>query len=126
MCKKKETIDIIEGERHIWLDFKNNGRAAACVGNSEGDVGETPSKNRGQTSLQLIIRGETARSFENEYSKDSSKTLCIPTLIIVRAIWKSRNKYLINDRDVGPIETGETLKELIREQMRKVGMQRVP
>ena len=33
----------------------------------------------------------------------------------VWAIWKSRNKYSINDEDAAPIKTGETLKELIQE-----------
>ena len=37
----------------------------------------------------------------------------------VWAIWKSRNKYSINDQYVAPIETGETLKVLIQEQVRK-------
>ena len=35
------------------------------------------------------------------------------------AIWKSRNKNSINDQDVAPRETNETLKELVADLVRK-------
>ena len=47
------------------------------------------------------------------------KRLHILISMIVWAIWKSRNKYSINDQDIAPIKTGETLKALIWEQVRK-------
>jgi len=37
----------------------------------------------------------------------------------IRSIWKSRNKSTILDQDVTPKETRETLKELIKDLIRK-------
>ena len=53
------------------------------------------------------IRGAAALSFEDDYRKDSER-LRILISMTIWAIWKSRNKYSINDQDVASIETGET------------------
>jgi hypothetical protein len=116
ICRKKESIEIIENEQHIWLECENNGQAAAWeIARAMWE--RTTSKVWPNISLGLI-RGTAALTFENDYRKDSER-LRILISMTVWAIWKSRNKYSINDQDVAPIETGETLKELIREQVRK-------
>ena len=46
-----------------------------------------------------LIRGMSAIGFENDQGKDAER-LCILITLAVWAIWKSRNKSLINDQDV--------------------------
>ena len=57
-------------------------------------------------------------SFENDLSKDSERIRILISMT-VWTIWKSRNKNSINDQDVSQAETRETLRELIRDMIRK-------
>jgi len=65
-----------------------------------------------------LIRGITAQSFKEDLTKDSER-LRILVSMTIWAIWKSRNKNTIQDQVVTPNETRETLKELIRDIIRK-------
>src|SRR5258708_11180822 len=65
-----------------------------------------------------LIRGAAAISFEDDHKKDSERLRTLISMTIW-AIWKSRNKNSINDQDVGPNEADATLKELIRNKVRK-------
>ena len=65
-----------------------------------------------------LIRGAPTVTFENDHTKDSER-LRILISMTVWVIWKSRNKNTINNQDVAPGEATSTLKELIRDLMRK-------
>ena len=65
-----------------------------------------------------LIRGITALSFKDDLTKDSER-LRILVSMTIWAIWKSRNKNTMQDQVVMPNETRETLKELIRDIIRK-------
>jgi len=59
-----------------------------------------------------LIRGSAAITFNGDYNSDSER-LRILISMTIWAIWKSRNKNTINNQDVVPNETIETLKEMI-------------
>jgi len=65
-----------------------------------------------------LIRGITALSFEDDLTRDSER-LRILVSMTIWAIWKSRNKNTLQDQVVTPNETRETLKEMIRDIIRK-------
>ena len=79
--------------------------------------GKTTSRTRPNMTTDLI-RGITAQSFKDDLTKDSER-LRILVSMTIWAIWKSRNKNTIQDQVVTPNETRETLKELIRDIIRK-------
>ena len=88
-------------------------------GGSRGLHGRKRHPSRPWPNISLgLIGGAAALSFERDYRKDSER-LRILISMTIWAIWKPRNKYSINDQDVASIEIGETLKELIRELVRK-------
>ena len=65
-----------------------------------------------------LIRGAAALTFDDDYSKDSERLRILITMTIW-AIWKIRNKISINNQDVHPGETRDTLKDLIKDLVRK-------
>ena len=65
-----------------------------------------------------LIRGAPALKFEIDLCKDSDR-LRILISMAVWAIWKSRNRSAILDRNTSTTETAETFKELIQDQIRK-------
>jgi len=65
-----------------------------------------------------LIRGSPALSFENDLNKDAERLWTLIS-IMIWSIWKSRNKCTILDQDVTPNETRETLKEQIKDLIRK-------
>ena len=65
-----------------------------------------------------LIRGAPTIGFENNQNKDSER-LHILIALTVWVIWKSRNKSLIDNQEVTPYETAETLKNIITNLVRK-------
>ena len=65
-----------------------------------------------------VIRGAAALSFEKDTSKDSER-LKILISMTIWAIWKSKLKICIKDKDVTPNETAQLLRELITELITK-------
>ena len=65
-----------------------------------------------------LIRGAPALTFQDDSSKDSER-LRILISMTIWAIWKSRNKNTILNRETVPNETRDTLKELIKDLIRK-------
>ena len=115
-CKKEESIDILESEQHLWLECSHNGQHSAWA---TAKLIWEKSTERPWPNLSLgLIRGSAAISFEDDENKDSER-LRILISMTIWAIWKSRNKKSINDQDVAPNEASTTLRELIRDLMRK-------
>ena len=85
------------------------------MGNSKKNLGEINRKALARhidRANQGLIRGAATITFENDHTN-------ILNSMIIWAIWKSRNKNTINDQDVAPGEASSTLKDLIRDLMRK-------
>ena len=115
-CMRREGTEILETERHIWLDCEHNGQNLAWELTSRIWRKTTP---RTWPIISLgLIRGAPAIGFENDQNKDSER-LRILIALSVWAIWKSRNKSSINDQVVTPYETAETLKNVITDLVRK-------
>ena len=115
-CKKKESREIIEGEQHLWLECSNNGRNVA---RETAKRFWEKSTQRPWPNISLsLIRGAAAITFENAHNKDAERLRILISLTIW-AIWKSRYNNTINNQDVELSEATRTLKELIRDLMRK-------
>ena len=80
-------------------------------------MAKTTPRNWPNISIGLI-RGAATIAFENDQNKDSERIRILISLT-VWAIWKSRNKSLVNEQDVSPNETKESLKEIITDLVRK-------
>jgi len=115
-CKKNRNIDTIESEIHMWTECENNGQ------NLTWDTAKLiwqKTTTRAWPDVTMgLIRGATALTFEDDSSKDSER-LRILISMTIWAIWKSRNKNTILDQEAVPSETRDTLKELIRDLIRK-------
>jgi len=115
-CKKKDNSEIMESEQHMWLECENNRQALTWE--TAKEVWQK-STERDWPNLSIgLIRGTAALKFEIDLNKDSDR-IRILISIGIWAIWKSRDKTAITDQDVSPNETSETLKELIKAQVRK-------
>jgi len=115
-CKKKNDEEIVESEQHMWLDCENNGQNQAWETTKKIWQKCTP---RPWPPLSMcLIRGSPALSFENDLNKDAERLRTLIS-ITIWSIWKSRNKCTILDQDVTPNETRETLKEQIKDLIRK-------
>ena len=113
---RREGTEVLETVRHIWLDCEHNGQNLAWELTSRIWRKTTP---RTWPIISLgLIRGAPAIGFENDQNKDSER-LRILIALSVWAIWKSRNKSSINDQEVTPYETAETLKNIITDLVRK-------
>ena len=106
----------IETEQHLWLECEHNGQEITWE-TARKIWRKTTTRNWPNTSLGLI-RGIPAFGFENDPNKDSERLRILVTLT-VWAIWKSRNKSSINDQDISPNETAETLRNSITDLVRK-------
>ena len=72
-----------------------------------------------ETSLAHLAPSTTAQNEELILAQTPGNPRAIHILNSMTVWAICRKKYSINDRNVAPIETGETLKELIWEQVRK-------
>ena len=115
-CKKQESVETAESESHLWLECRNNGQIAAWE--TAKSVWEKSTERPWPDISIGLIRGAAAITFEDDHTKDSER-LRILISMTIWAIWKSRNKNTINNQDVAPGEASSTLKELIRDLMRK-------
>ena len=115
-CKEKGLPNTIENEQHLWLECAHNGQSQAWE-TTRSIWGKTTSRTWPNMTTDLI-RGITALSFIDDFTKDSER-LRILVSMTIWAIWKSRNKNTIQNQVVTPNETRETLKELIRDIIRK-------
>ena len=115
-CERKQNIDIVETETHLWLECNNNGQRQAWE-LAERLWRKTTKRNWPIITIGLI-RGAAAISFEKDTNKDSER---LRTLIpmTVWAIWKSKIKSSIYNQDVTPNETTQLLKELISDLIKK-------
>ena len=115
-CKKKRNREIVETEKHMWLECDNSGQAQAW------EMSEkiwNKSTDRAWPTISLgLIRGAAALTFENDMTKDSER-LRILISMTIWAIWKSKLKISINNQDVAPSETTQTLKSLISDLVTK-------
>jgi len=109
-CKRILDAEILEDEKHIWLNCENNGQEAAWE-TAKSSWQKTTTRPWPTVSIGLI-KGATALVFDNDYNRDSER-LRILVLMTTWAIWKSRNKNAINNQNVSPNETKEVLKDLI-------------
>ena len=115
-CKKNRNIDIIESETHMWKECENNGQNLAW--DTAKLIWQKTTTRTWPDVTMGLIRGATALTFEGDSNKDSER-LRILISMTVWAIWKSRNKNTILDLETVPSETRDTLKELIRDLIRK-------
>jgi hypothetical protein len=116
LCKKKNDIQVLESEQHLWLNCENNGQRMAWI-MAENVWKKTTSRNWPVLTTGLI-KGASAITFENDSNKDSER-LRILISMTIWAIWKSRNKNTISDQDVAQQEATETLKGLLTDLIRK-------
>ena len=77
---KKNSLDVLESEQHMWLECNNNGQAAAL------ETAMTMWKKtttRAWPNISLgLIRGVAAISFENDHSKDSERLRILISMTI--------------------------------------------
>jgi hypothetical protein len=116
LCKKKNDIQVLESEQHLWLNCENNGQRMAWI-MAENVWKKITSRNWPVLTTGLI-KGASVIAFENDSNKDSER-LRILISMTIWAIWKSRNKNTISDQDVAQQEATETLKGLLTDLVRK-------
>ena len=100
----------------MWLECEKNGQTLAWE-ITRNIWRKTTDRNWSEITTGLI-RGAPALYFEHDYTKDSERLRILITMTIW-AIWKTRNKCAINNQDITPTETGEALKELLSDLVRK-------
>jgi len=109
-CKRITGDDISETEQHLWLTCEHNGQQQTWE--TMTNIWRKTT-NRDWPAISLgLIKGSAVITFNNDYNSDSER-LRILISMTIWAIWKSRNKNTINNQDVGPNETKETLKEML-------------
>jgi hypothetical protein len=106
-CKKKESIETLENEQHLWLECRNNGQALAW-NTARTAWNRTTSRDWPIISLGLI-KGAAALTFENDQNGDSESLRTLISMTIW-AIWKSRSKNSINNQNVATCEAKEELE----------------
>jgi ribonuclease HI len=70
-CKKKQNTDVIETEKHMWLDCENSGQAQ--VWNVSERTWRRSTDREWPTITLGLIRGAAALTFEEDFSKDSER-----------------------------------------------------
>ncbi len=115
-CKRKENVEVLENEQHIWINYVNSGQHLAWE--TSRTVWEKTTSRPWPRILIGLIRGTVALTLESDNKKDTEK-LCILISMTMWAIWKSRNKNSINNQDIAICKTSALLRALISEQVRK-------
>ena len=103
-------------KQHMWIDCENNGQSQAWE--TAKYIWRKATDRQWPAITTGMVRGANALSFKDDLTKDSER-LRILISVTIWSIWKSRNENSINNRDVTPNKTTGTLRELIRELIRK-------
>jgi len=109
-CKRNTGNERLETEQHLWLPCEHNGQEQAWE-IAKYVWRKTTRRDWPAISLGLI-KGTAAITFDGDRNRDSERVRILISMTIW-AIRKSRNKKTINDQDVVPNETKETLKDMI-------------
>jgi len=92
-CKRNLGTELLEDEKHIWLNCENNRQESAW---ETARTSWQKTTNRPWPLISLgLIKGATALVFNDDYNRDSER-LRILIFMTTWAIWKSRNKNAIS------------------------------
>ena len=87
-CRKKQNTNVVETERHMWLECQNSGQEQAW---NMAERAWRRLTNREWPNITLgLIRGAAALTFEDDFSRDSERL----RILITMTIWAIRKSKL--------------------------------
>ena len=90
-CRKKQNTNVVETEKHMWLECQNSGQEQAW---NMAERAWRRLTNKEWPNITLgLVRGAAALTFEDDFNRDSERLRILITMTIW-AIWKSKLKKL--------------------------------